>query len=209
MRGRLLKDPRRLLVAVAGLAVIVLWLYTACIVGPLLRTTGHLRQELRSAREQLKALEVATAHEVALREQDRQLSEAIASWRHMLPTEDELPVVMESLSTLAKQAHVTIQSLVPQRPVHTPDRAVPAGKGGTAEPIAYNTIPIEIGVSGGYHQLGFFLSSIESGERPMQVWSLRVNADPKEPKRHRIQMKLRAYVTPLAASLSGQQSPGG
>ena len=189
------REQRTLLIG-GVLAIIVLWVYGAYIMGPLRKEAAELGEQVRLAREQLRALEAVTANEAAVQTQHRQVSDTVKSLRSLLPAEEELPSIIELLSDLASQSQVKIQTIFPQR------QALPAGgpsensatmNGTTAEPLVYKDIIIQIDALGGYHDLGMFLSLIESGKKPMEVSSLQMSADSKDPRRHIIKLLIRSY----------------
>lgn len=174
-----------------GLALVVLWVYVAYIVGPLQKRFVTVGQQVRAAREQVRLLEQVTANEAAIRQQHAQLDDTVTSLRHLLPSEEELPAVIEFLSDLASQSQVKIQTIFPQRPVEGQDAAAVGAVGQTAqEPAVYKQIPIQIDAQAGYHQLGVFLSLVESSGKALQVSNLRISGSAKEPKRHDIKMVL-------------------
>ena len=210
MKLKLSPREQRTLLTVIGLGIVILWMYVAAIVRPLMREVGRLTQQLRAAREQLKLLEVSTANEDALREQHRQLEETVLVLRKLLPGEEELPAVIELVSDMASQAQVKIQTIFPQRPV---------GEGagdktdkdenrdaGPKQPEVYKNVLIQIDALASFHQLGTFLSLVEQGDKPMQIANLRLIQDPKEMKRLRIKMLLRSYFAPSEAAAGAPQA---
>lgn len=194
---------QRTILAVGLLVVVIVWLYSASIIRPLMREAGELEQQVRSAREQLKSLEAATANEAALREQHRQLQGTVASLRSLLPAEEELPRVIGLLSDLANQAQVKIQSIFPQRPIGSQEPAR-GPTGATAKPVMTKEVPIQIDALAGYHQLGSFLSLVEASDRPLQVSSLRISGDPREPKRLRVKLLIQSYFAASGAIAIGE-----
>ena len=195
MKGLAARDQRTILL-VGVLGLIILYAYVRFIVGPLGREAVNSGQKVRSAREQLKALEAATANETTLREQHSQVEQTVKSLRTLLPVEEELPAIIGLLSDLANQAQVKIQTIFPQRSVQTPEEltaAVKSGGSAAQQPVVYREIPIQIDALAGYHQLGVFLGLVEGGKNPMRVSSLRISANPKESKRHHVKLLLVAY----------------
>ena len=61
----------------------------------------------------------------------------------------------------------------------------------------YKEIPIQIDALAGFHQMGMFLSRVESGAQPMQVRMLRISDNPSEPRRHVVKLQLVAYFASL------------
>lgn len=189
MKLDLSKRAQQVILIVGCLAIVILWLYVRFIIAPLAKESSNLGQQVQTARDRLRTLEAATTNTTALQEQYHQLSQSVEAQQTFLPPEDALPATIEFLSNLASQTQVRILSIFPQR---TPDAG---GKGtpDSASPVYYKEIPIQVDAMAGYHQLGTFLSLIESGEKPIRVSSLRISANPKEPKRHTIKLLLQSY----------------
>ncbi|OGW91567.1 MAG: hypothetical protein A3D28_06115 [Omnitrophica bacterium RIFCSPHIGHO2_02_FULL_63_14] len=211
---KLTLSPReqKTLLSVAGLGIVILWVYVAAIVRPLMREGGQLGQQLREAREQLKLLEAATMNEDALREQYHQLEQNVLSLRKLLPSEEELPAVIELVSDMASQSQVKIQTIFPQRPVgNTEDGGEKQDTDKDAalkQPAVYKDVLIQIDALAGFHQLGAFLSLVEQGDKPMQIANLRITQDARETKRLRIKLLLQSYFAPSEKRAGGSNAGG-
>ena len=206
MKVRLSAREQRILLLVAALAIGILWTYAAFIIGPLTREAAHIDQQVRTAREDLRVLEVATMNETTLREQHQQLQETVASLRKLLPAEEELPQVIELLSDLAGRSQVKIQTIFPQRAPDTPGQGpVPSGQG-KPMPEVSKEVFIQVDAVAGFHQLGAFLSLVETGDKPMQVSSLELVTDPREPKRLQVKLVLQAYFARTSDAAGGGKS---
>ena len=189
----MLSREQRLIVQVAVLGILILTAYLAGLI-PLKRQGASLALQLQSARERLRMLETATANQAALQEQYRQVEQTVASLRGVLPAEGELPATIERLSDLANQAQVKIQNIAPQRTLVTPgDLQNGSGKAPAGPVVYYKEVLIQIDALAGYHQLGTFLSLVESGEKPMQVSSLHISENQKDFKRQRVKLLIRAF----------------
>ncbi len=207
MKG--LGGQSRQLVLVGALAVFGLGVYYTYVLGPLFRRLKELGQTLQTTRVQLQHLELALASEPQLRQQQAQLSSQVASLRTVIPSEEELPSVIKLLSDVASHTNVKIKTIFPVRflePLPTSPAAPPK-----PEDHLYNEVPIQIDALAGFHQLGSFLSQVESGEYPMRIQSLRIMGNPKEPRRHEIKVTLSGYFAtaqetpPTAGTSSGSQ----
>ena len=177
-----------------ALAILVLWLYSVYIVGPLIKEAAELREQVRMASDQLRGLEAVTANEATVQTQHHQVSETVKSLRSLLPAEEELPSIIELLSNLASEAQVKIQTIFPQRPALAAQEPTEGqAKEAAAEPLVYKDVIIQVDALAGYHELGTFLSLVESGKTPIEVSSLRISADPKEPHQHVIKLLIRSY----------------
>jgi Tfp pilus assembly protein PilO len=176
------------------LGIVVLYVYVGMILTSLWREASSTARRVSDARAQLAALRQATTNEAALQEQHRSLQEAVVALRGQLPSEEELPAVIEFLSGLASQTQVKIQTIFPQRPVNVPDDRLLAGQGKTpAELMVYKEIPIQIDAQASYHQLGTFLALVEASDKPMQVATLRISGNPKEPRWHNVNLSIVTY----------------
>ena len=178
-----------------GVAVAV-WLYLAFLVGPLWHKTSQLGQDMAGAKQKLALLESVTANEALVRSQHEQLSQTVQSLKQLLPAETELPNILALLSELAGKSDVKIQTIFPQRPVGS---SPPAAKGAKAAGAAsltgyYKEVPIQIDAVGGYHQLGMFLSLVESSDKLLGLSSLRIAANPQDTKRHTFKLVITSYV---------------
>lgn len=203
MRPRASSREQRTLLLIAALSLVIVWIYAVLIIQPLMREAGRVGERVRAAREQLKVLELGTVHEAALREEHRRLQETVGSLRHRLPTEEELPRVIERLSDLAARSQVKIQTIFPQRPLEgagTP-AALPARP--SPAPVFFKDALIQVDAMAGYHQLGTFLSLVETDERPMQVSSLQISSERGESKRFRIRLVVQSYFATSDAVASG------
>ena len=201
MKLSLSSRDRRTILLVGLLGMLTLWAYLTQLLGPMAKEVGSLGHEVRSAREQLKILELATSNEDALRQQHQQVNETVESLRRLLPAEQEIPTVIERLSDMAGQSGVKIQAIFPQRQVEPQaPGSLGAPAASSSKPVVFTEIPIQIDALAGYHQLGTFLSLVESADKPMQVSSLRMSGNQKEPKRHIVKLVLRAYFAALQGS---------
>lgn len=198
---RLTAQEQRTILIVGALGILILYVYATYVMGPLIHRWGDLGRQGRAAREQLKLLQAATANEASLKEQHRELKETVASLQRLLPAEEELPAVIELLSSLASQSQVKIQSIFPQRSAAEETEAQKLNAASIG-PVVYTDVLIQIDALGGFHQLGTLLSLVEAGEKPMRLSSLRISADPKDPKLH-IKLLLQAYFATKGAGALG------
>ena len=194
----------RVFLLIGGLGLIILYVYFLYIFSPLSREAADVARQVRAARERMRTLEASTANEAALKEQYRQVEETVRAFRKTLPVEAQLPSTLELLSSLASKTNVKIQTIFPQR-AGSPLQQAKEQNGKAQDPVVYKDILIQIEALAGYHELGTFLSLVETGERPMQVASLRISGNPKEPRRHQINLLLRSYFSIGDETASDQQ----
>lgn len=104
-----------------------------------------------------------------------------------LPKEKEFPEVLEGLSDMAKSAGVKITKIIP----------VKKSRGDfekSAHSDIYSQQGILINAQCGYHQLGAFISEIESAERFMEVSDIKIEAGKVNPKRHNVQLAVNTFL---------------
>jgi Tfp pilus assembly protein PilO len=160
---------------------------------------------VRSSKDQLAALQQAAANEPTLREQHRRLQDAVVALNRVLPSEAELPTIIEFLSGLASQTQVKIQTIFPQRPLD-PLGDLGPGEEAAAEAMVYKEIPLQIDAQASFHQLGTFLALVESSDKPMQVSTLRISGNPKEPRWHNVNLAILTYFAVRDGGTSAQGS---
>ena len=193
------KREQQLIALVAVLAILIGWVYAVYIIAPLIKQASDVDRQLREGRDKVKALELAVANEKTLHAQFEQWDEKVKALRSRLPSEAELPSVIEFVSGLAAQTGVKIQTIFPQRPKsedakNKPSETAPNTKT-VKEPAYYQETLIQMESLAGYHQLGSFLHLVESAEKPIRVQSLRIVGSTSElSASHRIKLVLRAYL---------------
>ena len=186
------RDQKRL-AGVFLLAGACVWVYHAWVLRPLVKTVAQVGQDVHTKQKQLQAFEQLLAQEPQLHQEYARLSVAIQQERAALPSDQELPVVLERIANLAGAAGVKVQTVLPQRTVLSPPTQ--------NTPQLYKEIPIQMEGVAGFHQLGNFLSQIESGAQPMQVKTLHISGNAKDVRRHAVQVTLIGYFA------TGQDSP--
>ena len=208
MSGAISKREQQTLLVGGVLAAVILYIYGAYVIAPLVRENKKLRDQVVSSKERLHLLKVATANAGALQEQQQQLEETVKALREVLPSDQEVPAVIERLSDLASQAGVKIQTIFPQRPGEGDAAAAPPpADAAPAPPVYYKDVMIQIEAVAGFHQLGSFLSLIESGKEPMEVASLKIQGDARGTKRPQIRLVIRSYFSTVQAASAAGGNP--
>ena len=183
-----LTGGRRMLLGLGAVGVLALWVYYAYLIHPLGRSVKQVSQELQRTKTQVTHIEQAIALSTSLRQETERLRAALQSHPEALPSFQALPRTIESLSSLANQQGVKIQSIVPQRSADAPAALAPN------QPVPlYREVPIQIEVFGGFHQFGALAASIESAPQPMRISALRITSSAREPRRHAARMTVIAF----------------
>jgi len=184
---------QQMIVMVAASLLLFLWMYFTLLLGPLMRRSGVLGDRVRTVKQELDALERVVGNEARVNQQHEELTRSVAKMRGTLPSEGELPSVMEVLSDLASKSQVKIQTIYPQR---TPGERQFAAEATGSDGPAFTTVPIEIDALAGYHELGTFLNLIEgSSSPPVEVASLRLSGNPRDIRRHNMKIVVIGYFS--------------
>jgi len=183
---------RREVIGLIALAALGLWAYYAYAFTPLLRNAWRLGHEVRTRKTQLTHIEQAIAQQPQWQQESVQLDGDVGRLRAALPSADGVLPVIERLSDLANDSGIKIQTITPQRSI---DALPPAsGDAAPAQPALYKEVAIKIEALGGLHQLGRFLSRLESDPQPVQIRILRV-ASGREVRRHVIKLVLVGFFS--------------
>jgi len=104
-----------------------------------------------------------------------------------LPREEEFPAILESLSDMARNNRVKITKILPMK---EPDTF----SGENAVSDIYSEKTIAINAQSGYHQLGMFIAELEGAKRFMEVSDIKIEAGRLNPKRHNVQLTVKAFI---------------
>ena len=209
--------PQQQLILISLAVLLGLGAYITYGILPLFQWITGLRQEAETINQQLQRMQQTLLQEGRLRDELTKTEKTLEQLRSAFPSEDRLPSVIEVLSDVATQSGVKIQTISPEHPTTPPPAppAPPAGgkspgktKGPVVKPLElYKEIPIQIDALAGFHQIGMFLSRVESGAQPMQVRLLRISENPAEPRRHIVKLQLVAYFASLLSADNPSSSP--
>lgn len=206
MKMKMSAQEQKALVALVISTGVVLYVFFM-LTGGLRKQVSQLNDQVKSAKDQLRVLELTTANETGLRKQQEDLEKLVKDLRDSLPAEDQEDQVIKLLSDLAGQSQVKIQTIFPHRAAREVKEIKPEkdakGKPIPVEAQVYKKVLIQIDALSGFHQLGRFISLVETGDRPMQVHTLRISADPKEPKRHHVKLLIESYFATTDDVLAG------
>jgi type IV pilus assembly protein PilO len=113
-----------------------------------------------------------------------EFKEKVDSYERMLPAEQEIPTLLESLSVMAKSSGVRIESIMP---VAKKEEKLSPGQ-------VYQEIPILITARSGYHELGSFVSKLENAERFMKIVDINIRTNKLAPKKHDVEILVLTFI---------------
>ncbi|MBI4354348.1 MAG: type 4a pilus biogenesis protein PilO [Candidatus Omnitrophica bacterium] len=182
-------EQQRLLIGVVAFTALALYVYVLYVLRPLMGSVVRLSREVHEVSRQVQQMEQVVAQATNVQHDYTELQDRVAQLRGRLPSEDQLPAVLEWLSAVASETGVRILSIFPQRSSQPFKPAMPAS------PELYKSVAIEIDALSGFHQLGMFLSRVESGDRAVEVKQLQISQSERELRRHKVKLILLTYVT--------------
>ncbi|MFY9179345.1 MAG: type 4a pilus biogenesis protein PilO [Venatoribacter sp.] len=101
----------------------------------------------------------------AYKEQLEQMNETFGALLQQLPRDTEVPGLLDDISAAASGSGLSLSAINPQPLVRTE---------------FYNELPISIEVSGGYHEIGTFVSAISSLPRIVTLHDFSIEKSAKE-----------------------------
>ena len=142
----------QMLVAVALIAVLAAGAYWYFLFAPKATELGDQRTRLEKlvSENQKARTEMAKGNIDQIRNQLADYGANLELLRTLVPTSNEVPALLEQVSTAARREGLELASVDPQ-PVIEGD--------------PYDTYRYDVGVVGSYHQLGAFLSNVGSLQR--------------------------------------------
>lgn len=140
---------------------------------------GTLSRNLKTTKQDIASIEQFHKRLTALKEKISVVGERIAQ-------DEEMPVVLENISQLAKQSNLKILQLKPSR---TEQKIVAATQGGDIYEL-----PILIEARSGYHQLGGFINKLENDRRFMSLAGLELLSDAADSLHHDAKLVVETYI---------------
>lgn len=177
------KDPKKMMIAISSAVLSAVLVYLIFIFMPQVAHISEVRSKLGKVDADLKSARSDIAKIGSMKEAIESYNKKIGQYEKTLPTEDGIPGLLESLSEMAKNANMRIAGIVPI------EHKVPE-----AGNRVYKEIPITITAKAGYHELGRFLSALESSDRFMKVTDMEIRADKAYPKKHDVELLVVTYV---------------
>ena len=192
------EEQRKFLIAVLS-TVILLVVDIFLILRPLINKTSDLRTQASALTKDIAILNQQISMMDARKKKLEELKTQYANYEKRFPkAEEEIPSLLESLSTIAVKSDIAIIGIRPVKPVQTEQ----------VEKIAalFNEIPIEILAKGGYHQLGSFINRLEALDRFMEIKDMEINRDAATPRSHSLRLMVSTYILKTAPNVKTKPS---
>lgn len=128
--------------------------------------------------------EKAWANRAQIEQKITQTDEKIRNYEKELPGKKEIPQVLRYLSDSARKLNVKITEI---KPAEEED-------GFAQENLIYSSVPISLKAECGYHELGRFVSELETADRFMKISDIKILANPYNEDRHYVRLTVITYV---------------
>jgi type IV pilus assembly protein PilO len=109
-----------------------------------------VRLDTLDSLNKLAKSEVAKGTATKMKQEADTYARELAELRHLVPMENEVPALLESISTAARHAGLELSDVQPD---------------GIVDGDQFNTYKYKLGVTGAYHQVGEFLANVGSLSR--------------------------------------------
>ena len=180
-----LHKREKIIVSIVAL-VLVGFLVNRFVLEPQSKGMKKLRNELASLNEQAASIGPKLVDFNRLSSELVQKKRQVAELEQALPQKAETAEVIHKVSTQARSNGLQVQQIRPQKVTVIRTRG---GKGGE-----FRQLFINLGIRGGYEQLGDFLAGLEQQPFYVKVAELHVSKREKREERLEIQLKLEIVV---------------
>ena len=180
-----LKDRKTQIMVLTGLlSVLAAIVYVSFILAPQIERVFGAVGQVQKVGSDLKEAQDNIANIPRYKNNLATYEEKVDNYEKMLPAQQEIPTLLESLSAIAKDSGVKIVGIMP---VVTKDGKVKKGQ-------IYKEIPILISAKSGYHELGKFLSNMESADRFMKISDIQIRSNLASPRKHDVEILVLTYI---------------
>ena len=149
---------------------------------PVLRTYTDAAPRVTSLREDRRTLKDDLKSKDKIIQKWKEAQADMAEKDKMFVSTDQTPALLENLSKEAQRTGVRIMSLEP-----SDAQKIPGSKSD------YRPVPLQLKAHAGTHELGAFLSNLETGSTFFRVTNLRIAEDPTNERKHLVELTMDAY----------------
>ena len=164
--------------------ILVIVLYLGLFFRPKIKEVFSKLAEASRLKAKVVTTEKDWANIDSLKKQVLQLNKKKDYYEKRLPSKKEIPSILEHLSSAAKELNVKIIEI---RPIEQDKEDA------LSMPSLYYKVPILLRAECGYHQLGRFLSKLESADRFMKISDIEIMAASPKSNIHNVQLIVVTY----------------
>ncbi|MFH1645655.1 MAG: type 4a pilus biogenesis protein PilO [Candidatus Omnitrophota bacterium] len=173
--------------AVFGIGLlIILILDCSFFIGPSFKSLQAISAALNGAKIQLANAQRETAQLAAYENNIKLLNDKISLYKKKFSTKQQIGLLLESFSAIAKKTGVKIVSV-------RPHDDSPSLRTAEKESL-YKRFPISINALCSYHALGKFLDSLEDADIFMKVTDLKIKSSSSAPLEHGVYILVNTYI---------------
>ena len=183
------QSKRKILLIYGALILAAIVAYVMFLLKPAVTGLCRALPEMRDLKSDIRAVTDELPFKQNLLKKRAEQAKKLAIYEKKLSKEKELPVLLESLSKIARKSGIKILGITPLSELRKA-RSRSAG----AKTEVYQELPILITAKSGYHQLGQFIATLENGERFMEVTDLKIKTNASSSKRHLVEFVVYAYT---------------
>ena len=150
------------------------------------RALSTLNPKVSTLSKDLKQAQVDIKNVNQYRAQGNQLKNRMSTVGAAILSKEEIPVILDSISSLAKEFNVKINQVAPLK---EEQKLVLSNSEGQ-----YFVIPISVRAKASYHNLGRFFNAIESNDIFMSISDFSIASTNDDPLRHQVSLTIRTFV---------------
>lgn len=180
-----IKNPKQQMMILMALgAVLGAVLYFSLLLKPQVVGVFNIAVKNNKMKGDLRSVEGDISNIGRHKEKIAGYKDKVDKYERMLPAEQEIPSLLENLSSMARSSGVKIVGITPAQ--------VKENKNKDGE--IYQEIPILISAKSGYHELGSFLANLENSDRFMKVVDIDIRSNKVTPKKHDVELLVLTYI---------------
>ena len=178
-------QQKQILFGLVGLIFLVVWVYFFAL--PQGRKWSADHASVQSLRQEVVQLKIRLVRMPQMEAEIQRLSSQAGFPSSPLPPEEQLPELLKAITEVARKAQVRLIGAKPKADVN---KLTPGASG-------YLELPVFIGVSGGYHQIGIFLDVLENSPNlVLRVREFGIMGDEEDLFHPKAFFLLQAYLVP-------------
>lgn len=169
-----------------GVYLVIAFIVYLILINAKFSEVGRINTQIREKKEAIRLSGGVAKQKDKIKEAKEQIEELkqqINYYEAKLPTEKDIPQILQYLSQIANESGVKLLRIEKFKEVQE-----------EKEQTLYVTVPLSLDVKGGYHSIGRFVNKIETAQRFMKVQDFEIKKDKKTPLEHQANILLYTYM---------------
>lgn len=151
------------------------------LIQPVTKIFSEVSPKVAPLKEELKSLKEDNKNKEAIQKKWEEAKKDLGEKEKFFISPDETPALLENLSKEALRSGVKITSLEPSDAVRGSGKSV------------YTPLPLEVKAAAGTHELGTFLSRLETGGTLFKVKDLKISSNPLNERKQTVELSMEAF----------------